>query len=475
MKHVIYLFISYFFLIGCTEDRKASIQADCYPEIFPDYKEVCIPTNIAPFNFKVEKSSYIQVSFTGDSQILFTVKGKSDVRIPEKKWKNMLLEYAGKKIQIIVSIWDITHPEGIQYKPFSIYISSDSIDPWIAYRLIEPGYESWHEMGIYQRELSSFHENKVISSNMEEKGCVNCHSFCNYSPTNWMFHARTSKGGTILIKDDQARKIQLSQIGSPVEGTYPYWHPSGEYILFSTNKTRQSFYSKNTNLIEVYDLESNLVLYNTKQNQVTIDPRFATSISLETFPAWSPDGKYLYYCVADSKPLPQDLKALTYSVCRVTFNPETGLFGNAIDTLRTTVGKSASFPRISPDNKYLLYTESDFATFPIWHKEADLKMIALQDSIQIDTTPINSPEAESYHSWSSNGRWIIFSSRRLDGLYTRFFIAHFDSDGKFSKPFLLPQENPDDHYLRMKSFNIPEFIKGEITIPQSQLDHIISD
>lgn len=169
------------------------------------------------------------------------------------------------------------------------------------------------------------------------------------------------------------------------------------------------------------------------------------------------------------------MKEIKYSICSVSFNPDNGSFGETIDTIYTAHNKSASFPRISPDNQYLLFTESDYATFPIWHKEADLKMISLQGSAPVDTDILNSTDVESYHSWSSNGRWIIFSSRRLDGLYTRFFIAHLDKNKKFSKPFLLPQKDPDENNLRMKSFNIPEFIKDKITITRSQLDHTVTD
>lgn len=475
MKQLFLCILTFLLYISCSGNRTASGIGNDYPDIFPDYKKVSIPVNIAPLNFKVEKASYIKASFSCNEQLLFEIDGDNTIDIPLKKWRYLLSECSGKQIDIAVSVWDNPHPEGIRYKSFPIYIPPDSIDPYIAYRLIEPGYESWHEMDIRQRSLNSFNEEIIISSNMNEKGCVNCHSFCNYSPTDFMFHARTSPGGTVVVKNNQATKIQLSQIGSPKEGTYPYWHPSGNYIIFSTNTTRQSFYSRNPDLIEVYDLESDLVLYDIAHNTVITDPRFSGPGSFETFPTWAPDGKRLYYCSAPAKQLPKELKELKYSICSVSFDPESGTFGETIDTFYTTTGKSASFPRISPDNRYLLYTESDYATFPIWHKEADLKMISLQDSSTVDTDILNSPDVESYHSWSSNGRWIIFSSRRLDGLYTRFFIAHFDKNGTFSKPFLLPQKDPEENNLRLKSFNIPEFIKGKVTITRSRLDHTVTD
>jgi hypothetical protein len=75
---------------------------------------------------------------------------------------------------------------------------------------------------------------------------------------------------------------------------------------------------------------------------------------------------------------------------------------------------------------------------------------------------INSDDTESYHSWSSNGRWMVVSSRREDGNYTRPFFAHVDEQGRCTKPFVLPQADPEFHRLFMKSYNIPEFMCGPV-------------
>ena len=76
---------------------------------------------------------------------------------------------------------------------------------------------------------------------------------------------------------------------------------------------------------------------------------------------------------------------------------------------------------------------------------------------------LSSNDTESYRSCSSNGRWVVFSSRRLDGLYTRPFIAYVGKDGKTGKPFLLPQKEADYYAGLMKSYNIPEFVTGKVT------------
>ena len=86
-----------------------------------------------------------------------------------------------------------------------------------------------------------------------------------------------------------------------------------------------------------------------------------------------------------------------------------------------------------------------------------------------------SDDVESYHSWSSNGRWVVFSSRRNDGNYTRPFLAYIDKDGKGRKPFELPQDDPDMHRRFMKSYNIPEFMKGPVTISPQEFASLIRD
>jgi len=89
-----------------------------------------------------------------------------------------------------------------------------------------------------------------------------------------------------------------------------------------------------------------------------------------------------------------------------------------------------------------------------------------------DPLSVNSSETESYHSWSSSSRWFVFSSRRIDGLYTRPYIAYIDENGNAAKPFLLPQRDPNFYDEFMKSFNIPEFTKGPMDFDSYQLEKI---
>ncbi len=65
----------------------------------------------------------------------------------------------------------------------------------------------------------------------------------------------------------------------------------------------------------------------------------------------------------------------------------------------------------------------------------------------------NSEDTESFHNWSTNSRWLVVSSRRDDGLFTRPYFCHVDTDGKVTKAFMLPQRNPRQFYRgRFMSF-----------------------
>ena len=129
------------------------------------------------------------------------------------------------------------------------------------------------------------------------------------------------------------------------------------------------------------------------------------------------------------------------------------------------LGKSVSFPRPSYDGRYLMFTLSDYGNFSIWHKEADLWMYDLKKQTFYPIDEVNSDDTESFHNWSSNSHWFVFSSRRDNGLYTYLYIAGVDADGKVTKPFMLPQKRPFEYYDGLVySFNVPDFVRQPVDI-----------
>ena len=313
-------------------------------------------------------------------------------------------------------------------------------------------------MGIYARELASYKEKPLVTNKANNGGCVNCHAFPSGNPSRMMFHARGAGGGTVFIDGDDAHLLNLTTVGPHRQGVYPAWHPDGRYIVYSSNDTHQSFTIVDRQPIEVYDIKSDMILLDLQTDSVYMYPAMTGDDVLETFPTWSEDGRTLYYCAADNvEEIVNNRSQVHYRLMSIGF--EDGRFIGEPQLVWEDPEGSVSFPRCRDGR--ILFTHSAFGTVPIWHEEADLWMLDLATGEAAPVDELNSDGTESYHSWSSNGRWVVFSSRRIDGRYTRLYIAHYEGDGHFGKPFLLPQRDPSHNVLRLKSYNVPEFIRSE--------------
>jgi Tol biopolymer transport system component len=363
-------------------------------------------------------------------------------------------------------------------------VSADSIDSYLSYRLIPSSFVSYEALTISQRCLENYDESVIydnILCTFEVEGqCINCHHYQQYNPERMQFHARQNCGGTVIAYDGQIKKVNMKNDSILSAGVYPAWHPWLKFIVYSTDKTLQNFHTTDPNKIEVYDLASDIIAYDIDKGEVRNLENDTTE--MEVFPAWAPDGKTLYFCSAHyerkdygksaSLELQKRFKELKYNIYKKSFDPETMQFGpRELVFAADTLNKSATLPRISPDGRWLVFTMAEFGYFHIWHHDADLWMMDLQTGQAQPLTALNSPDTESYHSWSSNGRWLVVSSRRDDGTFTRPFFAHVDKDGRFSKPFELPQHDPDYHRQFLRSYNIPEFMRGPVSItPQTFAD-----
>ncbi|MDD3063102.1 MAG: hypothetical protein PHX50_09765 [Massilibacteroides sp.] len=466
MKIVFFFLIM--FLAGCSTSLPEAETVDALPPVFPDYVGVTVPVNVAPLNFKLADSrDDVRVHFQSGTDGFVVPGSNGKVKIPASKWKKLLEKTVGKSFDVTVYV---SGKQGWkQYRSFPVYVANEPMDSHLAYRLIEPGYELWNRMGIYQRNLETYKQTAILENKMTGSSCMNCHSFCMQDPDKMLFHLRETYPGTMLIKDGKIEKLNTKTEQTISNLVYPSWHPDGRYIAFSVNKTKQAFHMNDRNRIEVFDEASDVVVYDSEAHEIITAPVLFSEGRWETFPSFSPDGKTLYFCSAEPRPI-AEFEQIRYSLCSVSFDPEGRTFGSVVDTLYNAAdGKSASFPRVSPDGRYLLYTLSGYGNFSIWHKDADLYLVDLHSGTTWPVDEVNSNDVESYHSWSHNSRWIVFSSRRIDGLYTRPYFAYIDESGKAGKPFLLPQKDPDFYHRFMKSYNIPEFITGKVKARSSAI------
>lgn len=466
MKRSIILIVCLCILSACRPQISGNFGSQ--PDIFPDYRDVTVPVNIAPMNFEMLSDEGLRwrvvIRGVSDSLIIRSDDGLISFRMGQ--WRRLLQENAGG--QLSVEVLEKREDGWYAYLPFIVHISEDEIDPYIAYRLIPPGYSLWREMSIRQRNLETFRE-KTIYSNTQGKGnCVNCHSFCDRDPDRMLFHMRAELAGTYIFRDGMQEKLDTKTDQTISALVYPYWHPSGKFVTFSVNRTNQLLHTTDPNRIEVFDEASDVTVYDIDNHQIVTSDLLSSESSFETFPTFSPDGRSLYFCSSKAvDPMPERYKDVRYSLCRIVFDPETCSFGSKVDTLYNaeTLGGSVSFPRISPDGRHLVFTLSRYGNFSIWHKDADLYVADLQAGTVKSMTALNSDDVESYHSWSSDSRWMVFSSRRDDGHYTKPYISYVDAEGNAHKPFLLPQKDPKKYYgMLMFSYNIPEFVNGRIDV-----------
>lgn len=446
-----------------------AVAANRKPSLSTDNDGAVLPPNIAPLNFRImeEGDDFVAHVWSDADRDGFTVSGP-EVRMDEETWHGLLQKAKGRSIHCDIYVGK--DGTWTRYRTLSNAVATDDIDPYITYRLIEPGYVAYEEMSLNERDLTSFEEREVYNNMMLSDGdngqCVNCHM-----PQAWnknqvsQFHVRQMKGGTVFIHGKEAVKVNLKTDSTLSAGVYPAWHPTKNIVAYSVNETGQMFHTRDPQKIEVFDAASDLILYDADAGKVyDLDKR---KDEFETFPAWSPDGQTLYYASAHFEQQTDNIdvditmgyQQLKYNLYRRHFDERTGKFGDRQLVLdAAAMGKSAAFPRVSPDGRWLLFSLADYGQFHVWHHSSDLWMMDLASGKAFPLTAANSPRMDSYHTWSSNGRWILFTSRRGDANYTRLYIAYFDRQGRIHKPFLLPQEDSRHDLNLFKSYNTPEFL-----------------
>jgi len=449
------------------------------PRIHPDYTESTIPPNIAPLNFLVEEpGTHYRVNMhSARGEGIDILSRSPTITIPLKRWEKLLAANRGEELR-----WDVyvRKPEGrwSRFKTIINTIAREDIDNYLVYRLMTLIYRHIDEpMVIYQRNLTNYDRSVILHGKSFGDGCLNCHTFCNNRTDRITFGIRPlpmfkpSGDSTLITQGGTATKVD-TKLG------YTSWHPSGQLIAYSLNKVVQFIPPGWVEMRGVVDLDSDLVYYEIGSQTVKTTPGISDPNRLETYPTWSPDGQYLYFC---SAPIVSDrytrmstyLKKLRYDLMRIRYNIETDTWGEVETVLASAeTGLSILLPRISPDGRFLIACMCKYGCFPIAQPSSDLYLIDLETG-EHRRLEINSDWSESWHSWSSNSRWFVFSSKRRDGLFTRLYLSYLDETGKAHKPIILPQKDPSfyDSFLRL--YNTPELVMEPVQVSPRNLAQAI--
>ncbi len=446
--------------------------------IYPSYSNnLIVPCNIAPLNFQITSTdnasgighSRYRVCVTacdssGNSLKQTRIKTSGKVAFKLSQWRNLTEKAAQNNGFLRIDIRTGRQTESGLIRTW--FVAKDSIDPYLIYRSGPHDENMGHQLQVYQRCMQDFREKLLMDNTLTENNCMNCHTICSHNASHMVIHLRKNHAGTLVIRGDTVVKLTVPpQYGFRL--SYPDWHPSGKYIAFATTRIHPIRYVNSYRTQDfMLDVSGRIVLYDIRNNRIFSSPELHDDAYQYSFPAWSPDGKKLYFCRArrinpdtlSPQHEKQNLASFRYNLYQIDFNPETGSF-DSLSLLYNFSSHmlSASIPSVSPDGRYVGISTLLMGSFPS-QDQGDIALVDLQekpDSCLKDADILNSPDSDRRLVWSSNGRWVIYSSKKETGANTLLHIAYFDSLGNFSTPFLLPQKSPEYYLWNTRSFIFP--------------------
>jgi len=446
-----------------------AVVVDRVAHTFPDLDGVTIPPNLCPVNFVVEEPGgrYIGRLAAPGGVPIEVMSDTSAIVWPSADWRRLVEANRGRRLTLQIAV-EGADGRWQRFSDASVTVSSDAVDRYLVYRTVGKANQAFKTIGVHQRDLEGYDEIRLLHSEALGRGCMNCHTFANRDPSTMVMHVRAKpSGGMMLIRDGKISRVDTRSRFNPTPAKYVSMHPNSKLVAFAESKLVLFEHSIGQG-DDVFDAKSDLGLYLFDTNTVTTTPAICTKERQETFPWWSPDGRHLYFSSAPVLP-PKRWKEVRYDLMRIGYNAETNTWGTLETVLSADeTGKSITRPRVSPDGKFLLFCMSAYGSFPVWQKDADLYMMDLGSGKRW-SAEVNSSETESWHSWSSNGRWVVFSSRRRDGVLTKLYLSHVDKKGRMSKPFVLPQKDPTFYGRFLYMFSLPEFAAKPVPFTEQQM------
>ena len=157
LGRVLFLVLPFLLLVGCSK-RTFTVpsqfaEADSVAPLYPDYTDIIIPANIAPLNFSLLESGPAEVValMEGTNGETLVAGGEKDLKvfIDSTEWRTLLQKNKGATIR--VSVFALFPQGWVRYKPHTLQVAEEDIDPYLSYRLIEPGYELYRQLGLLFR------------------------------------------------------------------------------------------------------------------------------------------------------------------------------------------------------------------------------------------------------------------------------------------------------------------------------------
>ncbi len=310
--------------------------------------------------------------------------------------------------------------------------------------------------------------------------CGNCHSFAdNGSVLGLDVDYGNDKGAYAILPVSKNMVMNDEKIitwadykredGELTFGLLSRVSPTGRYVI-STVKDRSVFVAMPDIAFSqlFFPIKGILVVYDRETGKYAALPGADDPQYVQTNAVWSPDGKTIVFARAkayrmqsidqqnnalvDEKDVPEfsvDRKPFRYDLYRIPFNDGKG---GTPEPLKGASGDGMSnfFPKFSPDGKWIIFCKA--RSYMLLQPDSELYIVPAQGG-EARRLRYNTARMNSWHSWTSNSRWLVFSSK-VNTPYTQLFLTHIDEDGQDSPPVLLERFTSPD-----RAANIPEFVK----------------
>ena len=440
-----------------------------------------IPAPVFEWEDKTSHSSEWNVFISNDKgEILISdISDKCSWRPDSTDWKDLKKNPAMNNFTFTAiaekSVKD-QHPSGKIIFSFS----KDSVGADIFYRAVTlPFSYAVKNVKTIEWYLGSIDGSKPRKMLDNIPVCGNCHSFPLQKPLLAMDVDYANDKGSYIISDIKENCLLKAEDvitwsdykredGETTFGLLSQISPDGRHVL-STVKDLSVFVAIDDNLAYsqlFFPVKGIIGIYDRQKKSFSSlkganDERYVQSNA-----SWSPDGKKVLFTktvayipekirkkgrelqsVNDIKEFINGTKEFKYDLYSVDFNEGNGGESKPLEGASAN-GKSNYFPKFSPDGKWIVFCQAD--NFMLLRQDSRLYIMPSEGGAP-RLMNCNMDEMNSWHSWSPNSKWIVFSSKNR-GIYTQLYLTHIDENGNDSPPVLL-----ENLCFEKRAANIPEF------------------